>query len=123
MSFLWGLCVPAFKRPAWLPFSLTPVLPQAMDDIVRVGYVAHLLLVFPVVHFPLRFTADILFFPSARLPLHRDPVRFAFLTTCTMSLILFLGLLVPDIYALFSFLGALVAVSIGFTFPALLALM
>ncbi|GJP63873.1 hypothetical protein CLOP_g20904 [Closterium sp. NIES-67] len=98
-------------------------LSQAMDDIVRVGYIVHLLLVFPIVHFPLRLTADILLFPRARLPLWRSQRRFFWLTAATMGLILGCGLLVPDIYALFSLLGAIVAVSIGFTFPALLALL
>ncbi|CAI5513512.1 unnamed protein product [Closterium sp. Naga37s-1] len=98
-------------------------LSQAMDDIVRVGYIVHLLLVFPIVHFPLRLTADILLFPKARLPLWRSQRRFFWLTAATMGFILACGVLVPDIYALFSLLGAIVAVSIGFTFPALLALL
>ncbi|CAI7746021.1 unnamed protein product [Closterium sp. NIES-53] len=96
---------------------------EAMDDIVRVGYIIHLLLVFPIVHFPLRLTADILLFPKARLPLWRSQRRFFWLTAATMGFILLCGVLVPDIYALFSLLGAIVAVSIGFTFPALLALL
>lgn len=89
---------------------------------VRLGYVLHLLLVFPIVHFPLRLTLDVMLFPRTSRPLAQDTPRFAALTAALLSAIFFCAIVIPDIYVLFAILGAVVSVSIGFTFPATIAL-
>ena len=88
---------------------------------VRLGYVIHLILVFPIIFFPLRKTLDSLLFPSAP-PLERSPWRFQGLSLALLAVVFGCAILIPDIYILFSLMGAVVAVSVGFTFPGLIAL-
>eukprot|EP00897_Mesotaenium_endlicherianum_P006129 jgi/Mesen1/5544/ME000280S04658 len=96
-------------------------LSRALDDVVRVGYILHLVLVYPIVFFPLRQALSDLLFPGAA-PLAASPARFRALTALTIGAIFLTAIAIPDIYVVFSFLGAAVAVSVGFTIPALLAL-
>lgn len=97
-------------------------LSKPLDDLVRVGYVVHLMLVFPIVFFPLRQALDDALFYGAAPPLAAAPRRFHALTLSAVACIFLLSILIPDIYLIFSFLGAAVAVSVGFTFPALISL-
>lgn len=88
-----------------------------LNDAVRVSYAAHLMLVFPIVLYPLRLNLDGLLFPSAR-PLASDKLRFASLST-GLIIIIFLGAnFIPSIWDAFQFTGATAAVCIGFIFPA-----
>ncbi|KAG9137303.1 hypothetical protein Leryth_014938 [Lithospermum erythrorhizon] len=49
-----------FSADLGIPFG------SVLNDIIRVSYAAHLMLVFPIVFFPLRLNLDGLLFPSAR---------------------------------------------------------
>ncbi|KAJ6684459.1 AMINO ACID TRANSPORTER AVT6A [Salix viminalis] len=62
-----------FDMDLGIPYS------SLLNDAVRVSYAAHLMLVFPIVFFPLRLNLDGLLFPSAR-PFHQANMRFALIT-------------------------------------------
>ncbi|XP_047336486.1 amino acid transporter AVT6B-like [Impatiens glandulifera] len=92
-----------------------------LSDTVRVSYAAHLMLVFPVVFFPLRLSLDGLIFPSSR-PLAMDNLRFG-LISLGLLIVIFLGAnFIPSIWVAFQFTGATAAVLIGFIFPAAITL-
>ncbi|KAL1292345.1 hypothetical protein AAHE18_20G265200 [Arachis hypogaea] len=94
---------------------------SVLNDAVRLSYAAHLMLVFPVVFYPLRLNIDGLLFPSSR-PLVLDNFRFA---TVTVGLtgVIFLGAnFIPSIWDAFQFTGATAAVCLGFIFPAAITL-
>ncbi|CAN1795039.1 Amino acid transporter AVT6A [Linum perenne] len=74
---------------------------SVINDIVRVSYALHLMLVFPVLFYPLRLSIDGLLFPSATMPLSLDS---------------------RSIWDAFQFTGATSAVCLGFIFPAAIAL-
>ncbi|KAM7506890.1 hypothetical protein LguiA_017343 [Lonicera macranthoides] len=91
------------------------------NDVVRVSYVAHLMLVFPVVFFPLRLNLDGLLFPSAG-PLALNNLRFT-LISLGLICVIFLGAnFIPNIWDAFEFTGATAAVCLGFIFPAAITL-
>ncbi|KAF8389876.1 hypothetical protein HHK36_024394 [Tetracentron sinense] len=92
-----------------------------LNDAVRVSYAAHLMLVFPIVFFPLRLNLDGLLFPSAR-PLSSDNRRFAFISIGLIALIFLGANFIPSIWDAFQFTGATAAVCIGFIFPAAITL-
>ncbi|KAG8639037.1 amino acid transporter AVT6A [Manihot esculenta] len=92
-----------------------------LNDVVRISYALHLMLVFPVVFYPLRQNLDGLLFPSAR-PLVSDNFRFTLLSVALISLIFLGANFVPSIWVAFQFTGATSAVCIGFIFPAAIAL-
>lgn len=92
-----------------------------LNDTVRVSYAAHLMLVFPIVFFPLRINLDGLFFPSAR-PLVSDNIRFAAISASLIGLIFLGANFIPSIWDAFQFTGATAAVCIGFIFPAAVTL-
>lgn len=92
-----------------------------LNDVVRVSYGLHLMLVFPIVFFSLRLNLDGLLFPRA-IPIAFDSKRF-FLVTAGLMGFIFLGAnFVPSIWDAFQFTGATATVSIGFIFPAAIAL-
>ncbi|XP_022721170.1 amino acid transporter AVT6E-like [Durio zibethinus] len=93
----------------------------ALNYIVRVGYILHLVLVFPVIHFSLRQTVDTLVFEGSA-PLTESRKRSLALTVILLVLIYFGSTMIPNIWTAFKFTGATTAVSLGFTFPALIAL-
>jgi sodium-coupled neutral amino acid transporter 2 len=88
-----------------------------LNDVVRISYVAHLMLVFPIVFYPLRVNLDGLLFPSS-MPLALDNLRFALITVGLITLILFGAYFIPSIWVAFQFTGATAAVCVGFIFPA-----
>ncbi|KAF2321392.1 hypothetical protein GH714_040981 [Hevea brasiliensis] len=92
-----------------------------LNDVVRISYALHLMLVFPVVFYPLRQNLDGLLFPLAR-PLVSDNCRFTLLSIALISLIFLGANFVPNIWVAFQFIGATSAVCIGFIFPAAIAL-
>jgi sodium-coupled neutral amino acid transporter 2 len=92
-----------------------------LNDAVRVSYAAHLMLVFPIVFYPLRLNLDGLLFPSSR-PLVLDNLRFA-LVSIGLIAVIFLGAnCIPSIWDAFQFTGATAAVCLGFIFPAAITL-
>ncbi|CAA0820312.1 Transmembrane amino acid transporter family protein [Striga hermonthica] len=104
-----------FSTDLGIPFG------SLLNDAVRVSYAAHLMLVFPIVFYPLRLNLDGLLFPSAK-PLASDNLRFVSLSIGLMGL-LFLGAnFIPSIWDAFQFTGATAAVCIGFIFPAAITL-
>ncbi|KAL6994096.1 Amino acid transporter avt6a [Sarracenia purpurea var. burkii] len=92
-----------------------------LNDVLRVSYAVHLMLVFPLVFYPLRLNLDGLLFPTAK-PLASDNLRFA-LISCGLISVTFLGSnFIPSIWDAFQFTGATSAVCIGFIFPAAITL-
>lgn len=94
---------------------------SALNYIVRVGYIFHLVLVFPVVHFSLRQTVDSLVFEGSA-PLLESRKRSLGLTLVLLAIIYFGSTMIPNIWTAFKFTGATTAVSLGFIFPSLIAL-
>lgn len=104
-----------FSTDLGIPFG------SLMNDVVRVSYAAHLMLVFPIIFYPLRLNLDGLLFPSSR-PLSSDNLRFASLSI-GLVVVVFLGAnFIPSIWDAFQFTGATAAVCIGFIFPAAVTL-
>ncbi|KAJ8549969.1 hypothetical protein K7X08_033676 [Anisodus acutangulus] len=96
-------------------------LGSMLNDVVRVSYAAHLMLVFPIVFYPLRLNLDSLLFPSAR-PLTFDNMRFASISSGLIAIIFLGANFIPSICDAFQFTGATAAVCIGFIFPAAVTL-
>jgi len=94
---------------------------SVLNDAVRISYAAHLMLVFPVVFYPLRLNIDGLLFPASR-PLVLDNFRFASLTIALIGVIFLGANFIPSIWDAFQFTGATAAVCIGFIFPAAITL-
>ncbi|CAM8936541.1 unnamed protein product [Rhodiola kirilowii] len=92
-----------------------------LNDIVRISYGIHLMLVFPIVFFSLRLNLDGLLFPYA-IPIAYDNKRFFIVTAGLMSVIFLGANYVPSIWDAFQFTGATSAVSVGYIFPAVIAL-
>lgn len=92
-----------------------------LNDIVRVSYALHLMLVYPVIFYPLRLNLDGLMFPSSA-PLVNSNVRF-FLITMGLMFLAFLGAnFIPSIWDAFQFTGATASVCLAFIFPAAIVL-
>ncbi|KAG2607359.1 hypothetical protein PVAP13_4NG243000 [Panicum virgatum] len=104
-----------FDANLGIPFS------SVFDDIVRVSYAAHVMLVFPIVFFALRLNLDGLLFPTWR-HISRDNKRFAIITIALLTVIYLAAILIPSIWDAFQFTGATAAVLIGFIFPAMVVL-
>ncbi|EXB77624.1 hypothetical protein L484_018140 [Morus notabilis] len=104
-----------FDTDLGIPYS------SILNDAVRVSYVAHLMLVFPIVFYPLRLNLDGLLFPSSR-PLVLSNTRFAFVTVGLISVIFLGANFIPSIWDAFQFTGATAAVCLGFIFPAAVTL-
>ncbi|XP_011009906.1 PREDICTED: probable sodium-coupled neutral amino acid transporter 6 [Populus euphratica] len=104
-----------FDMDLGIPYS------SLLNDAVRVSYAAHLMLVFPIVFFPLRLNLDGLLFPSAQ-PFHQANTRFALVTIGLIALIFLGANFIPSIWDAFQFTGATAAVCLGFIFPASITL-
>ncbi|KAM7253809.1 hypothetical protein ACFE04_031491 [Oxalis oulophora] len=94
---------------------------SAINYVVRVGYIFHLILVFPVIHFSLRQTVDALAFEGYP-PLAESQKRSFGLTVVLLALIYLGSTMVPNIWTAFKFTGATASVSLGFIFPSLIVL-
>ncbi|XP_056699120.1 amino acid transporter AVT6A isoform X2 [Spinacia oleracea] len=92
-----------------------------LDDVIRVSYGVHLMLVFPIVFYSLRLNVDGLLFPHA-IPIGYDNKRFYSLTACLMGFIFLGANSVPSIWDAFQFTGATATISVGYIFPAAIAL-
>ncbi|CAK7326432.1 unnamed protein product [Dovyalis caffra] len=104
-----------FDTELGIPYS------SLLNDIIRISYALHLMLVFPVIFHPLRLNLDGLLFPSAT-PLVSDNRRFSLISTALISLIFLGANLIPNIWVAFQFTGATSAVCLGFIFPAAISL-
>lgn len=104
-----------FDADLGIPYS------SLINDVVRVSYCIHLMLVFPVVFFSLRLNLDGLLFPYA-IPIAFDNRRFFSVTAALMGFVFLGANYVPSIWDAFQFTGATATVSVGFIFPAAVAL-
>lgn len=104
-----------FDSNLGIPFS------TVFNDVVRVSYAAHVMLVFPIVFFALRLNLDGLLFPTSRHISH-DNKRFAIITISLLVVIYTAAIFIPSIWDAFQFTGATAAVLIGFIFPAMVIL-
>ncbi|KAH0865141.1 hypothetical protein HID58_082352 [Brassica napus] len=93
-----------------------------LNDIVRLSYALHLMLVFPLMNFSLRANLDELMFPTMKAPLAKDTKRFVGLTLALLICCFLSAIAVPDIWYFFQFLGSTTTVSIAFIFPAAIVL-
>ncbi|KAI5058729.1 hypothetical protein GOP47_0026899, partial [Adiantum capillus-veneris] len=89
-----------------------------LNAVIRVGYVIHLILVFPVIHYSLRQTVDVFLFPHAKES-HR---RFVCITLVQLALVYLGSAFIPNIWIAFQFTGATTGLSLGFIFPALIGI-
>lgn len=104
-----------FDADLGIPFG------SLLNDAVRISYAAHLMLVFPIVFYPLRLNIDGLLFPSSG-PLVQDNSRFASITI-VLIVSIFLGAnFIPSIWDAFQFTGATAAVCLSYIFPAAVTL-
>uniref|UniRef100_M4DKH5 Amino acid transporter transmembrane domain-containing protein n=1 Tax=Brassica campestris TaxID=3711 RepID=M4DKH5_BRACM len=92
-----------------------------LNDIVRVSYAIHLMLVFPLLNFSLRANLDELLFPK-KVSLVNDNKRFFGLTFPLLISCFLAAIAIPDIWYFFQFLGSTSTVSIAFIFPAAIVL-
>ncbi|KAJ4796020.1 Transmembrane amino acid transporter family protein [Rhynchospora pubera] len=97
------------------------LVPPFVNDIVRLSYALHLVLVFPLLHYSLRLNMDELLFPK-RMPLVSDNLRFLFLTGCLMSLLYVAAIAIPNIWIIFQYSGSTSAVCVSLIFPGVLVL-
>lgn len=104
-----------FDGDLGIPFS------SFLNDIVRVSYAVHLMLVFPIVFFSLRLNVDGILFPYA-VPIALDNRRFFSVTVALMGFIFLGANCVPSIWDAFQFTGATATVAVGYIFPAAIAL-
>ncbi|KAK8950071.1 hypothetical protein KSP40_PGU020428 [Platanthera guangdongensis] len=104
-----------FDADLGIPYS------AILNDVVRVSYAVHLMLVFPMVFHALRINLDGLLFPNAG-PLSTDNCRFSAITVALISVIFFAANFIPSIWDAFQFTGATAAVCIAYIFPASMAL-
>ena len=92
-----------------------------LNDVVRLSYAVHLMLVFPLQNFPLRLNINEFLFPK-KAPLGTDRTRFV---AITMPLLVFSSLAAiafPNIWYIFQFMGSTSATCLAFIFPAAIAL-
>lgn len=92
-----------------------------LNDVVRLSYALHLMLVFPLMNFSLRANLDELLFPK-KSSLAKDSTRFIGLTLALLVCCFLSAIAVPDIWYFFQFLGSTTTVSIAFIFPAAIVL-
>ncbi|KAJ0989514.1 hypothetical protein J5N97_007870 [Dioscorea zingiberensis] len=90
-----------------------------LNYVIRIGYVLHLVLVFPVIHFSLRQTVNTLICKSS-VPQSRK--RTLALTVVLLGIIYFGSTMIPNIWVAFKFTGATTGLSLGFIFPSLISL-
>ncbi|KAK9058728.1 hypothetical protein SSX86_023570 [Deinandra increscens subsp. villosa] len=92
-----------------------------LNDVVRLSYALHLMLVFPLLNFSLRANIDELLFPNKSL-LVKDTKRFLSLTFVLLAVAYLIAIAIPNIWYFFQFMGSTSAVCIAFIFPGALAL-
>ncbi|GAB2288194.1 hypothetical protein Dimus_022535 [Dionaea muscipula] len=92
-----------------------------VNDIVRLSYAFHLMLVFPIINYPLRANLDELLFPSKPV-LATDTARFLWLTCALLVITYVIAIAIPDIWYCFQFLGSTTVLCLTLVFPALILL-
>lgn len=97
------------------------VMGSTLNDIVRLSYALHLMLVFPLLNFSLRSNIDEFLFPKKPL-LAKDTNRFMILTLFLLAFSYLAAIAIPNIWLFFQFLGSTSAVCLAFIFPGAIAL-
>jgi amino acid permease len=92
-----------------------------LNDIVRLSYALHVMLVFPLLNFSLRANIDEFLFPKNPL-LATDTRRFLSLTIVLLVISYLAAIAIPNIWYFFQFLGSTSAVCLAFIFPGAVAL-
>ena len=92
-----------------------------LNDVVRLSYAFHLMLVFPLLNFSLRSNLDELLF-SKKPTLATDNRRFLVLTLVLLVLTYLVAIAIPNIWYFFQFLGSTSAVFLAFIFPGAIAI-
>ncbi|CAL1395491.1 unnamed protein product [Linum trigynum] len=92
-----------------------------LNDIVRLSYALHLMLVFPLLNFSLRANLDEFLFPKKPL-LAKDTTRFLSITFALLLLSYLLAIAIPNIWYFFQFMGSTSAVCLAFIFPGSIVL-
>ncbi|KAK4480674.1 hypothetical protein RD792_013752 [Penstemon davidsonii] len=92
-----------------------------LNDIVRLSYALHLMLVFPLLNFSLRANIDEFLFSKKPL-LAIDNRRFVILTLILLAVAYVLAIAIPSIWYLFQFMGSTSAVCLAFIFPGAIAI-
>ncbi|KAL4309137.1 hypothetical protein GQ457_01G043900 [Hibiscus cannabinus] len=92
-----------------------------LNDIVRLSYALHLMLVFPLLNFSLRSNIDEFLFPE-KTHLAEDNTRFMSITLVLLAFSYLAAIAIPNIWYFFQFLGSTSAVCLAFIFPGAIAL-
>lgn len=92
-----------------------------LNDVVRLSYALHLMLVFPLLNFSLRANLDEFLFPKKSL-LATDTRRFMLLTFALLVVSYIAAMAFPNIWYIFQFLGSTSAVCLAFIFPGAIVL-
>ncbi|KAI4339146.1 hypothetical protein MLD38_024117 [Melastoma candidum] len=104
-------------------FDRSSASPSAalLNDIVRLSYALHLMLVFPLLNFCLRSSIDEVLFPKKPL-LSTDTTRFVSLTIVLLAVAYLAAIAFPNIWYFFQFVGSTSAVCLAFIFPGAIVL-
>lgn len=92
-----------------------------LNNIVRLSYALHIMLVFPLLNFSLRANIDELFFPKKPL-LATDTKRFMSLTIVLLAISYLAAIAIPNIWYFFQFMGSTSALCLAFIFPGAIAI-
>ncbi|KMZ70831.1 Amino acid transporter-like protein [Zostera marina] len=102
-----------FDRDLGIRFS------TALNYIIRIGYILHLMPVFAIIHFSLRQAVGALIFKESILQGRKKVWGI----TAVQLIILYIGAAaIPNIWVAFKFTGATTALALGFIFPSLIVL-
>ncbi|KAJ4828503.1 Amino acid transporter avt6c [Turnera subulata] len=92
-----------------------------LNDIVRLSYALHLVLVYPLLNYSLRGNIDEFLFPRRPL-LSKDTTRFVSLTLTLLAFTYIAAIAIPNIWYVFQFMGSTSAVSLAFICPGAIVL-
>ncbi|XP_015074470.1 amino acid transporter AVT6C-like [Solanum pennellii] len=101
--------------------SGTSAISSMLNDVVRLSYAFHLMLVFPLLNFSLRANLDELVFPKMPF-LATDTKRFVCLSLVLLAFSYLAAIFIPSIWYIFQFTGTTTGVCIAFIFPGAIAL-
>jgi sodium-coupled neutral amino acid transporter 2 len=91
------------------------------NDVVRISYIGHIILVFPFTCFPLRLYFNGLVFSSAR-PFTLDSLRFAIVSIGFVVVVILSAIFITTVWVAFEFSGATVGLLLTFIFPVSITL-
>lgn len=93
-----------------------------LNDVVRLSYAIHLMLVFPVQNFPLRSNINEFLFPNKEASLVTNERRFMGITMALLVFSYLAAITFPNIWYIFQFMGSTSAACLAFIFPGAIAL-